>query len=341
MANAEHLIMIKRGVREWNEWIKRDPFLKPDLSYVNLTNENLHRINLRQVNLSNTSLSGANLSSANLKMATLAGANLNKTNLNHANLTRANLRNVGLFHASLMGTNLSRADFSMAGIGWVTFVNTDLSTVKGLDTIHHFGPSNIDIDTLYKSGGRIPKEFLSGCGVPDEFISYLPSLIGAKQAIQFYSCFISYSHKDEEFARRLYSRLRDTHIRVWFAPEDIKGGEKLYEQIDTAIKYHDKLLLVLSDNSIRSEWVITEIRKARREELKEKRRKLFPIRLVDFDTLRKWECFDADSGKDLAVEVREYFIPDFSNWKDYDAFESAFERLLHDLRAEELTHAGT
>ena len=53
------------------------------------------------------------------------------------------------------------------------------------------------------------------------------------------------------------------------------------------------------------------------------------------ETLRDWECFDADSGKDLAVELREYFIPDFSNWKDHDPFEAAFARLLKDLRAEE------
>ena len=72
---------------------------------------------------------------------------------------------------------------------------------------------------------------------------------------------------------------------------------------------------------------------------KEKRRKLFPIRLTDFETLRDWTRFDADTGKDLAVEVREYFIPDFSNWKSLqtatiDAFESAFARLKKDLEAE-------
>jgi len=41
--------------------------------------------------------------------------------------------------------------------------------------------------------------------------------------------------------------------------------------------------------------------------------------MTDFETLRDWTCFDADTGKDLAVEVREYFIPDFSNWKNHDA----------------------
>ena len=50
--------------------------------------------------------------------------------------------------------------------------------------------------------------------------------------------------------------------------------------------------------------------------------------------IREWECFDADHGKDLAVEVREYFIPDFSAWKDNDAFEVAFSRLMKDLRME-------
>jgi len=33
--------------------------------------------------------------------------------------------------------------------------------------------------------------------------------------------------------------------------------------------------------------------------------------------------------------VRQYFIPDFSDWKDHDAFETAFRRLLRDLKAEE------
>ena len=30
------------------------------------------------------------------------------------------------------------------------------------------------------------------------------------------------------------------------------------------------------------------------------------------ETLRDWECFDADSGKDLAVELREYFTSPIS-----------------------------
>jgi len=53
-----------------------------------------------------------------------------------------------------------------------------------------------------------------------------------------------------------------------------------------------------------SEWVKTEIARARKREVSEKRRMLFPLGLVDFEILRDWECFDADTGKDSAREIR-------------------------------------
>ena len=56
--------------------------------------------------------------------------------------------------------------------------------------------------------------------------------------------------------------MRDMGLRVWFAPEDVQGGKKLHEQIDEAIRAYDKLLLVLSPESMNSEWVRTEIREA-------------------------------------------------------------------------------
>ncbi len=149
---------------------------------------------------------------------------------------------------------------------------------------------------------------------------------------QHYSCFISYSHRDEHFARKIHSRLSAEGLEVWYAPEDVRGGKKLHDQIKAAIQNRDKLLLVLSEHSMASEWVVTEIRRALKAELKEGKQKLFPIRLVEFDVIRDWECFDADTGKDLGVEIREYFIPDFSNWKDDTTFERSFARLLRDLK---------
>ena len=112
---------------------------------------------------------------------------------------------------------------------------------------------------------------------------------------------------------------------------ELKQVWSCFEWIGSFVKFP----VVLSEASLQSEWVMTELRKARKAERQTGKRKLFPVRLTDFATLRDWECFDADSGKDLAVELREYFIPDFSHWKEHDPFEAAFARLLKDLRAEE------
>ena len=42
--------------------------------------------------------------------------------------------------------------------------------------------------------------------------------------------------------------------------------------------------------------------------------------------------FDADRGLDSVREVREYFIPDFSVWREHDLYQSVFQRLVSDLK---------
>ena len=345
MANIEQLKILGQGVVAWNNWRVANPEALVDLRYANLVHADLRDIDLNKANLNGAILNEANLERAKFRTAQMNGASLCKTNLKKADLHGVRFRGANLSEAILIGANLADAylyetildgaNLQGAHVTGTVFGDVDLSKVKKLDAITHFGPSTISIDTFYKSAGNIPEIFLRGCGVPDDFIAFSQSHFRPQQAIQFYSCFISYSTKDDEFAQKLYSRMRDEHLRVWFAPEEVKGGQKLFDQIERAIQSHDRLLLVLSEHSMQSEWVTTEIRNARRIEVNEKRRKLFPIRLVEFDALAKWKCFDGDTGKDLAVEIREYYIPDFSNWRDDTAFETAFNRLLQDLRAEE------
>jgi hypothetical protein len=155
------------------------------------------------------------------------------------------------------------------------------------------------------------------------------------EPFQFYSCFISYSSKDEQFAQRLHADLQNSGVRCWFAPHDMQGGKKIHEQIDQAIREYEKVLLIISEHSIQSEWVKTEIANTRQLETKENRRILLPIRLVDYGTIRDWKCFDADTGKDSAREIREYFIPDFSQWNDPTCYKQAVKHLLLDLKVEE------
>jgi hypothetical protein len=340
VANREHLAKIKEGVEAWNDWRKTNPEIVPDLSEAelhsaklggadfyraNLYGAELKRADLRAANLHHADLRVANLEEADLRDAIIAEADLFDADLSGADLAGATLKS-----ANLSGANLDGADLSRASIGWTTFGNNDLSEVKGLETVKHIGPSTIGIDTIYRSHGNIPLAFLRGAGVAETFIEYRQSLTG--NSVEFYSCFISYSTKDQEFADRLYADLQNKGVRCWFAPHDIQAGKKIHEQIDEAIRRYERLLLILSTESMKSPWVKTEIRKARKREIGEKRRVLFPVSIVPFTDIRTWESFYADEGMDLAEEIREYYIPDFSNWRDRKLYRTALSRLVTDLK---------
>ena len=97
--------------------------------------------------------------------------------------------------------------------------------------------------------------FLRGVGLPDNLIDYLPSLLN--QPIQFYSCFISYSSKDQAFAERLHADLQAKGVRCWFAPGGPEDrGPGCPRTINVAIRLRDKLLLILSQTSVASAWVL-------------------------------------------------------------------------------------
>jgi hypothetical protein len=204
------------------------------------------------------------------------------------------------------------------------FANTDLTDAKGLDRCNHPGPSTVDHRTLERSGPLpLPLVFLRGCGLPDSLIDYMPALLN--QAIQFYSCFISYAAKDQEFAEYLHAGLQDKGVRCWFAPEDLKIGDEIRPTLDQAIRVRDKLLIVLSGTSIERPWVKREVEQALDEEARRGEPVLFPIRLDD-------AVLDVTVG--WATVVKRRHIGDFRAWKDHDAYRPAFERLLRDLKVE-------
>lgn len=326
MANPEHLRILNQGIEAWNTWRIQKNWVA-DLSGIDFSHRDLSGFDFCSATLHRVTFTGANLRGTRFTQSRLLDSNFTGANLSACDFTFA-----ALDHVKFVGCDLSSTNFSKSEMGYTIFAFTSLKEVVGLETCRHLAPSSVDYSTLRRSG-LLPRVFLQECGLPEEMIDLARS-IPSGTLIGWDSCFISHSTKDGEFAQRLQSRMREAKMPVWFASKDLKGGRKLHEQLFEAIQIHDRLLLVLSEHSIKSEWVMTEIRKAREIERKENCRKLFPVRLVDFDTLCDWTCFDTESGKDLAVEVREYFIPDFSNWKDHGVFEDAFARLQSDLKTQ-------
>jgi TIR domain/Pentapeptide repeats (8 copies) len=240
---------------------------------------------------------------------------------------RASLGRADLSKARLSGANLSRADLSGANLSGAMFFETvfgdvDLTKAIGLDKCVHIGPSIIDFRTLSRSA-NLPISFLRGCGLSDRLIEYIPSL--RNEAIQFYSCFISYSSKDQKFAEKLHADLQNAGVRCWFAPHDLPIGAKTWDAIDEAIRLRDKLLVILSKASISSDWVEDEVNKAYAEERDRKAEVLFPVRIDDvvMTTPEPW-----------ARKLRDQRnIGDFRQWGRVARYSKSLERLLRDLKA--------
>lgn len=147
----------------------------------------------------------------------------------------------------------------------------------------------------------------------------------------FSSCFISHSSKDKEFAQKLAGRLRSAGVPIWYAPEDILPGEKIYDQVRKAIGSFDRLLVVLSTHSMESNWVQTELASALARERKEGARVLFPVALVGIEEIGNWECVDPDTGIDIARELRSYHIPNFSDWRNPASFDTQLAKVVKAL----------
>lgn len=306
------------------------------LNDVNLSATNLVGVNFSHANLSGADLSGSDARRAKMKGANMAGADASRTlfdgaDLSSTQLDGATFRDCVLDGADLTDAHMGRVAYDYEGLGhlapgYTCFANVDLSNVKGLDSIRHYGGSSLGIDVLFKSGGKLPEAFLRGCGIPETLIVNLQGLVAGIEPIQFYSCFISYSGRDQLFADRLYADLQNKGVRCWLASEDLKIGEKIRIGIDESIRVHDKLLLILSKYSVASDWVEQEVETALERERKEKRMVLFPIRLDN-------TVMTIDKGWPALIKNTRN-IGDFRKWRQPEAYSKAFERLMRDLKAE-------
>lgn len=372
MADNSLVTRLLEGAEEWNAWIERESPSELDLRGAHLAGTKLERVSLGGADLTDARLDDAHLFEAELSYALLDGAVLARADLRCANLERvsargANFRRADLRAALVAGADLTGADLreiygrglevyeadltlvdlSEADLSEARISGCDLSEAEfdrtilagahlwdsvGLESCTHSGPSWLDPSAASTIAGQ-PDGFFQGIGWPDRLIENWQALTA--EGLSFYSCFISYSHADLVFARRLHDWLQDRGIRCWLDKHAVLPGDDLRDEIDRGIRIWDKVVLCCSKDSLTSSWVDQEIEKALQKEerlWRERREKvlaLIPIRLDDF-VFNGWE-----SGKKSAIIARH--VGDFRDWDgDEERFKTEFERLVKALSPDPL-----
>jgi uncharacterized protein YjbI with pentapeptide repeats len=329
-----------------------------DLRGARLSRSSLQLASLRATRFDDADLSSANLSrcsakvppyfggalaySASFRRAVLNDANLTFSEFDNVVLENAQLRRANFTGATLSNVAVAGADLRGAVFGGTRVLALDLSPAIALDSISHGAPSHLDIETFRRSRGQIPVQFLKGCGLAafeifmvqlfnpalasEEVIDAVYGMVDVRdmQPLHLNPVFISYSHHDRDFVAALSDRMDDVGIRFWLDVHNLRAG-RLEHQIDRAIRLNPTVILVLSEHSVKSDWVESEATTARELEKSLQRDVLCPITLDGSWRASPWP-------EVLRRQIEKYHILDFSQWRDAQVFERQWQKLTEGLR---------
>jgi hypothetical protein len=340
MANPQHLAALAQGVESWNRWRAANPDVQPDLrgAGLNTSRHNLHEF--EHANFRDADLAGTEIWSASLKYADLSGANLSGADLYFVDLDGASLRNADLSDTRLRYVDFRDADLSESRFARTDIVGVDLSRARGLELARYDARVSVDFDTFETTaqglseatGQQIAVEtFYRNVGVPDHLIEFYRERVG--QQMEFFSTFISHSHEDKEFARRLYEALRLEGVRCWLDEKNILPGDDIYDKVDDGVRQWDKILLCCSRHSLNSWWVDSEIATAFEKEqrlTKERGRKVQAIIPIDLDGF----LFSADFARGYRAELRRRLAANLTSWSsdNYLKFRKEIDPIVRALR---------
>ena len=182
--NKRHLSMLKKGVRAWNSWRKKNPDVIPQLSGICLRNgefDNLDGYNLNYANLAGfrgvfISMQNASLIEANMEKAELqggsfigsnfSGANLRKINIQHTRFNRANFRETNLYKACILDSDFKEVSFEKACMEKILFNRVDLSgaNLKQVD-LESAKFTQVQLREANLNQASLKKAFLDTCSV--------------------------------------------------------------------------------------------------------------------------------------------------------------------------------
>ncbi len=342
-----------------------------DLQDVDLRGANLKRADLTGADLRGADLVGAQLGEADLTRADLRGARLVKADcyqsrffkatlreadcsgaylrrsdltqvdLSGADLARADLIEACLSNGSLKGANLVGADLSRACltgvdvreaiVGWTVFGHLDLTQPIGVEQMQHVGPSTVGMDTAVLSQGRLPPEFLRGCGISEGILRNWTASFG--HPFERLSCFIRFAPDDASFAQHLYRLAQEKGLRCWLDGAPATTAERKPRTSPAAYESNERVLLCASKASLTSWWIDDELNRTHAREQRLKKETGHDVRLLYALNLDGY-MFGGDWKHPRDKQIARLAV-DFVGWRRNEAkLDQELTKLLQTMTGE-------
>jgi hypothetical protein len=205
-------------------------------------------------------------------------------------------------------------------LGYVTAVPQNESKSR-VAVVHTFLRENQNVRSFFEG---LAEYILDKSGIPSSAVRVKPTptvptqpqaqrVISSRLDSKSGHCdvFISYSSLDERIAEKIAALLSEAGLKYWLDKKDILIGEQILVRVrDGIVKESDYTLIVLSKNSVASEWCKEETRIAYQKEFALKRIVLLPIRIDSAEIpaevgTKKYYPLDTGSDESFQSLVRE------------------------------------
>lgn len=128
--------------------------------------------------------------------------------------------------------------------------------------------------------------------------------------------FISYSHTDSRFVDILAANLVRKKHHVWMDRWELNLGDSITEKVQTSLTGSDAMLIILSKNSVQSNWCKRELTAGLLRELEEQKTIVMPVVIEDCEIplfLRDKLYADFRKNPDEAFDLIDRSLAKISN----------------------------
>ncbi|MBM3943592.1 MAG: pentapeptide repeat-containing protein [SAR202 cluster bacterium] len=292
------------------------------LREVDLHGADLSSADLSYADLAGSNLTGADLTEANLSWADLTGAKLVNAKLTATCLDVANLSGADLRHAQLVRTRLDRTLLAAASLEMTLFADCDLSQALGLDSVRHFGPSVIGVDSLARSRGGIPYTFLNQAGVAPAFITLDRAAAERRPPTLCSRILLASVVSDEGFADMLAADLRAAGLPCWSLPVDDERRMIAQGSAMQRVMYYDVIVAVCSEEMLGNPHGVRLLEYMARNDYPGKA----TVSLALDQSL-------SSGAQELCQKLSAKTVVDFQGWRSEVAYLRGLEQLVRELSA--------
>ncbi|MBI1314838.1 TIR domain-containing protein [bacterium] len=304
---------------------------RADLRGARLVKTDCYQTRFFKATLRDAECSGAYFRRAEMTQIDLSGADLAKADLVEANLSNGSLKGATLVGADLSNSCLTGVDLREAVVGWTVFGRLDLTQPIGVEQLQHVGPSTLGIDTAVLSHGKLPPEFLRGCGISEGILQNWAACFG--HPFESLTCFIRFAPDDASFAQHLFRLAQDKGLRCWLDGAPESASERRSRTSPRTYESTERILLCASKASLTSWWIEDEFERVfeREQRLKKETgrdvRLLYPLNLDGF-------MFGGDWKHAREKQIAKQAI-DFVGWRRNEAkLDQELTKLLQTMTGE-------